>query len=207
MGNIIKVLVVDDHTIVRTGLTSLLGAKKDIEVVGEASSGTLAIAKALQTHPDVIVMDLMMPKKDGIATTRELAKRLPSAKVLILTSFGSSDNITRALDAGAAGAILKSASNAELVSAIQTVAAGRRFIAEDIEQLLTKDPPLPKLSQRQSELLESISRGLTNQEAAKQFGISPNSVKRHLQILFSKIGASNRSEAATIALRKHLLKV
>ena len=203
----IRILVVDDHSIVRTGLISLLGTKDGLQVVGEASTGDEAIEKARTTHPDVIVMDLMMPGKDGAATTAEIHRTNPDIRILILTSFATPDLIADALDSGASGALLKSSSNGELIDAIRTVAAGRRVVADDIEQLIGKDPPIAKLSQRQSEILESITRGLTNQEMSKQFGISPNSVKRHLQILFDKLGASNRSEAASIALRKHLLKV
>lgn len=206
MADKIKVLVVDDHSIVRTGLVSLLGTKEDIKVVGDAASGDEAIEKAVRLKPNVVVMDLMMPGKDGVEATREMLT-LTSAKILILTSFGSSDEIANALNAGASGAILKSCNNSELVEAIRSVARGKRTVADDIEQMLMEDPPIQKLSPRQTEILESITRGLSTQQIATQFGISPNSVKRHLRLLFDKIGASNKAEAATIAIKKHLLKM
>ena len=113
----IKVLIADDHAIVRMGLASLLGAKSDIEVVGEANNGEVAVRKAVKLMPDVVVMDLMMPKMDGVAATRALHERLPSAKVLLLTTFGTSDRLVRSLEAGASGAIMKSTTNSALIGA------------------------------------------------------------------------------------------
>lgn len=203
----IKVLVADDHAIVRTGLVALLGRADDIEVVGEASDGNSAVAKALKLNPDVIVLDLVMPQKDGVAATAELHEKRPDMKILILTSFGTSEEISKALMSGAHGAILKSSPNAELVTAIRRVAAGKRAVSPEIENMLANDPPVPDLSPRQREILESITRGLTNNQIALQFDISPESVKTHIAKLFEKLGAATRSEAVSIALRRHLLKI
>lgn len=205
--NRIKVLVADDHAIVRTGLVSLLSRAADIEVVGEASDGASAVAKASRLLPDVVVMDLVMPKKDGVAATAELHKRHPEMKILILTSFGNSEDISKAFAAGASGALLKNVPNGEIVAAIRRIAAGRRAVSPDIELMLENDPPVPDLSPRQREILESITRGLTNAQIALQFDISPESVKTYIARLFDKLGASNRSEAITIAIRRHLLKI
>lgn len=206
MGKI-KILVADDHAIVRVGLVTLLSRVPDFEIVGEAGNGAVAVSKALKLAPDVVVLDLVMPKMDGVAATAALHEKLPNAKVLILTSFGTSEDISRALNAGAVGAILKNAANSELVSAIRRVAAGKRTISPEIENMLANDPPVPELSPRQRDILESIMRGLTNNQIAMQFEISPESVKTHIAKLFEKIGAASRSEAVSIALRKQLLKI
>lgn len=203
----IKVLIADDHAIVRMGLASLLGAKSDIEVVGEASNGEIAVRNALKTGPDVIVMDLMMPKMDGVEATCELHKKMPSARVLLLTTFGTSDRLVRALEAGAAGAIMKSTTNSALIAAIRSVAAGKRVIDEDIRRLVAEAYETRELSPQQAKILESITRGLTNREIASQFSISPESVKTQIARLLEKIGAANRSEAASIAIKKHMLKL
>ena len=206
MGKI-RILVADDHAIVRVGLVTLLGRVPDFEIVGEAGNGAVAVSKALKLAPDVVVLDLVMPKMDGVEATAALHEKLPSTKVLILTSFGTSEDLSRALNAGAIGAILKNAANSELVAAIRRVAAGKRTVSPEIENMLANDPPVPELSPRQRDILESITRGLTNNQIAMQFEISPESVKTHIAKLFEKIGAASRSEAVSIALRKHLLKI
>ena len=203
----IKVLVADDHAIVRTGLVSLLSRSADIDVVGEASNGAAAVTKSARLMPDVVVMDLVMPKKDGVAATAELHERFPGMKILVLTSFGTSKDIAKALAAGANGALLKSVPNSEIVAAIRRIAAGRRVVSPEIEHMLENDPPVPDLSPRQRDILESITRGLTNAQIALQLDISPESVKTHIAKLFEKLGAASRSEAASIALRRHLLKI
>lgn len=207
MSNKIRILVADDHSIVRMGLVSLLETKDDLEVVGEAGNGETAVTKALKLTPDVVIMDLMMPKMGGAEATEAIHAQNPGIKVLILTTFGTSDEISRALDAGASGAIMKSATNGELVSAIRTVAAGKRIIADDIRRQSKGNPMIPSLTPRQLEVLNSVSRGFTNREIADQFGISPESVKTHLENIFVRIGASSRSEAVAIALRNQLLKI
>lgn len=206
MGKI-RILVADDHAIVRVGLVTLLGRVPDFEIVGEAGNGAVAVSKALKLAPDVVVLDLVMPKMDGVEATTVLHEKLPDTKVLILTSFGTSEDLSRALNAGAVGAILKNAANSELVSTIRRVAAGKRTVSPEIENMLANDPPVPELSPRQRDILESITRGLTNNQIAMQFEISPESVKTHIAKLFEKIGAASRSEAVSIALRKHLLKI
>ena len=203
----IRVFLVDDHALMRQGLISLLGTRKDIEVVGDAESGEAALRKAPRLKPAVIIMDLIMPGMDGAEATRQLRQVLPEAHVLILTSFGTADGIAQALDAGASGAILKTVKLPALAEAIRTVASGGKAIAPEIQQMLDETTPIPPLSPRQNEILESIVRGLTNKDIAKKLGISAPMVNEHLTALFAKIGAANRTEAVTIALRKHLLKI
>ena len=207
MSGKIKVLIADDHAIVRMGLAALLSAKKDIEVVGQSRNGEAAVRDTVRLAPDVVIMDLMMPKKDGIAATSEIKSKRPETKIIILTTFATSDGIMKALEAGATGAILKNAENASLVTMIRKVAAGECVLAPEVDELLREDPPVEKLTPRQAEVLESLSRGLTNKDIARQLGISDRSVDEHVEALLQKIGASNRTEAVVIALRKHLLKI
>lgn len=202
----IKVLIADDHTIVRAGLTALLGTEKDIEVIGEAKNGAEAVSNAVGLQPDIVIMDLMMPKMDGVEATKELLRKAPSVKTILLTTYGTSDGIAHALKAGARGAVLKNADNSELAKAIRIVAQGGDYISPDIRQQLAADPPVPDLTPRQSEILESMVRGLTDRDIAALLGLSPESVSEHVGAIRQKIGAANRTEAVAIAMRKYLLK-
>ena len=202
----VRVLIADDHSVVRMGLASLLGTAKNVEIAGEAVNGEDAVRKAQKLRPDIVIMDLVMPKKDGVAATEEILSAAPETKVLILTTFGTSDDIARALKVGAMGAVMKSATNRELLAAVQSVAQGKRFVSAEVEGILANDPPIPELSQRQREILESISRGLTNKEIATALDISLESVKSHVKVILEKLEASSRTEAAAIAQRKNLLK-
>ena len=207
MKDKIRVLIADDHTIVRMGLTALLDTEKDIEVVGQAKNGVEALAESRRLNPDIVIMDLMMPKKDGVEATTELKDMQPAVKVIILTTFGTSDGIAHAIACGAVGAVLKNAEDTELVTAIRKVAAGGRYISPEIKQQLENDPPVPELTPRQMQVLQSMTRGLTNRDIAKQLGIRQDGVNIHVNAILQKIGAANRTEAVAIALRKHLLKL
>ena len=203
----IRVLIADDHAIVRMGLASILGTKRDLEVVGDAEDGADAVRKAQKLRPDVVLMDIVMPEMDGAAATEEIRRLLPTVKVLILTSFGEADGIAHALEAGASGALMKNVDYSELVEAIRTIANGGKVIAPEIERMLRESPPLPGLTDRQREILLSMSRGLTDADIAKQLDLTPNSVREHVTTIFKKLGAANKTEAVAIALRKHLLKI
>ena len=203
----IKILIADDHAIVRIGLSALLKTEPDLSVVGVAKDGEEAVAEALRLKPAVIVMDLMMPKKNGVEATAAIHEKLPDTKIVILTTFAASDGIKHALDAGATGAVMKTAEDAELVSIIRAVASGGKVISDEIQQLLTEDPPAEELTPRQLEILESVTRGFTNADIAKQLGLREQSVKEHISAILLKIGAANRSEAVAITMRKHLLKI
>ena len=205
--NKIKVLVADDHKIVRIGLKALISQQKDLVCVGEADDGNDAVRKALKLKPDVITMDLMMPGKDGETATAELRERLPSAKVVILTSFSTSDGILAALDAGASGALMKTTADTTLLTAIRAVAEGKTFISPEVRKLMANDPPIPRLSDRQKDVLQSLTQGLTNKEIAQRFGLCKGRVEELVTAIFLKLGASNRAEAVAVALRKQLLKI
>ena len=203
----ITILVVDDHAIARVGLVSLLETEPGLEVVGQAENGKEAIALTKKLKPSVIIMDLVMPQVDGVAATREIHANFPDAKILILTTFSDSDDIAHALEAGAIGALMKNTSISDLISAIRAVAKGKRYVAPEIDQMIRESPPVPELTDRQREILHSVTRGLTNHDIAQQLGITIDCVKDHVNVILTKIGAANRSEAVAIALRKHLLKI
>jgi DNA-binding NarL/FixJ family response regulator len=202
-----QILIADDHAVMRMGLTALFDTVPEFKIIGEASNGLEAADKTHTLKPDIIIMDLMMPIMDGVAATRKIQQDIPNTKVLLLTTFGTSDGIAQALAAGATGAILKSASNEELITAVHTVASGKLFIAKDVQKLLKNEPPVQPLTERQLEILSFVTRGLTNQDIAKALGIRVDSVGQNLSTIFAKLGAANRAEATSIALRKHLLKI
>ena len=207
MTKTIKVLLADDHAIMRMGLSSLMETARDIAVVGEADDGESAVRKSLKLQPDVVIMDLMMPVMDGVEATAEIRRRLPGTKVLILTTFGTADGIAHALNAGASGALMKNVEYSKLLDAIRRIDRGERIVSPEIEAHIAEHPPLPGLTPRQREILESITKGLTNADIAKQLGIRIDSVQEHISAILLKLGASTRSEAVAIVLRKHLLKV
>lgn len=204
--NKISILVADDHKIVRMGLKSLFAAAKDLSVVGEADNGVATVRQALRLQPDVIVMDLMMPQKDGVAATAEIHAKLPETRIVVLTSYSTSDTIAAALASGASGAIMKSADDETLLTAVRAVAEGRTFISPEVRGILAVDPPAPTLSPRQQEVLVLLAKGFNNTEIASQLGISRTVVKEHVENLLVKLEAANRTEAAAIALRKGLVK-
>ena len=202
----ISILIADDHLIVRTGLAALLGTEHDFLVVGQAKNGIEAVRETIRLQPDVVIMDLMMPRKDGVEATAEITAKAPSARIILLTTFGTSDGIAHGLAAGAKGAILKNADNTELVKAIRKVAKGGEFLSQEIQQQLLADPPIPKLTPRQKEILTQMVRGLTDRDIAHLFGIRQDGVNDHVSAILAKLGAANRTEAVAIAMRKHIVE-
>ena len=201
----IRILLADDHKLLRMGLTALLRYESGLTIVGEASDGEEAVRETARLKPDVVIMDLAMPGVDGVCATQRIHAAQPGVKILILTTFGTSADVAHAIAAGASGAIMKDASNDELIAAIRTVAAGGTAFSSEIRRSVVADPP-PSLTDRQREILLAITRGLTNKNIAALLGIGPDRVKQHIAALLAKIGAANRTEAVAIALRKQLLK-
>lgn len=200
----ISILIADDHEVVRTGLATILSFQKDFSVVGQAVNGEDAVLLAKRLLPDVAVMDLMMPVKNGVTATAEILADSPATRILILTTFATSAEVHRALDAGALGVISKDMPNKFLVAAIHSVATGKRFFSPDVESLLDAEKAHP-LTSRQLEILEALTRGLSNNDIAKILNISEDGVKAHMKTLFAKLNVSNRLEAASYALKNQLV--
>ena len=207
MGNRIKVLLVDDHLVVRMGIAAIISFEKDLVVIGETGNGIDAVRLARELKPDVIVMDLMMPKMSGADATVEILKENPAAKVLALTTFGTSIEIRKMLDAGAVGALVKTSSQTEIIDAIRSVAAGRHVISKEISNSLKVAPDAPKLSSRQIEVMNLVAKGFANNDIARILNISVNSVKDHLKNIYTILDVSSRTEAATIAINLKLISV
>lgn len=201
-----SVLLVDDHSVVRMGLAAIINIEKDLKVCGEAESGAEAVKLAREMRPDVVVMDFMMPGMDGAEATAAVLRASPESKVIVLTTYGTSADIARALKAGATGAVTKNLANDELADAIRATARGERKLSAEIEASLSEAESDNGLTARQREVLDSIMRGLSNDDIAKMLGISKVRVKQHLAALYQKLGAANRAEAVAIALRRQLLK-
>ena len=194
-----RVFLVDDHTIMRNGLVSLLGTCPEIDVIGASGDGDSALKEIVDLKPDVVIMDILMPGMDGIEATRRLVDAWPEAKVMALTTLGTSDAFESVMAAGALGAILKTADLPEMRKAIATVAS------PEVEQIMADDPPLPHMTARQQEILRLAAKGLSNSDISKVVGVSAPVVNEHLRAAFSKLGAANRTEAVAIALRKNLM--
>ena len=206
-GNRISVLLADDHIVVRVGIAAIISFEQDIVVVGEADDGVEAVQLARELKPDVIVMDLMMPRLDGVGATLEILRENPEAKILALTTFGASRNIRDMLDAGAAGALVKTSSQTEIIAAIREVARGGRVISKEIENSLKAAAPAPGLSARQIEVLGLVAKGCSNHDVARILGISVNSVKDHLKNIYAILDVSSRAEATALAVNLKLVTV
>ena len=204
MSEKITLLLVDDHSIVRIGLKALINYQKDMSVVGEAKNGEEAIRLVRKLQPDVVIMDLMMPKLNGADATKQVLCEYPNTKIIILTSYGTSADLARAVANGAVGAQIKDAPPENLLAAIRSVVLGKTAYASELKPLLMEPPP--ELTDLQLKMLGSVVRGLSNTEIATEFGLSLISTKRKLAAIFLALGAANRAEAAGIALQKHLLK-
>ena len=205
MATELKLLIADDHQIVRMGLATILAKEPGIKVVGEAKNGIEAVRLAKELKPDVILMDLIMPKKNGVQATPEILADNPETKILILTTFGTADEVRQALDVGASGVIVKDTLHQDIISAIKDVKAGKRVISAEIQKHLDAYPARPQLSSRQREVLTLAAKGMTTKEIADILNIGTDGVNAHLRIIFSRLGASSRTEAVSIAIRHHLI--
>jgi len=202
----IKVLLVDDHPVVREGLRGMLSGEDDLQIVAEASGAAEAVAAVRKHHPDVVLMDLRMPGADGVeATARVLAQR-PQTKVVVLTTYETDSDILRAVEAGAAGYLLKDASRQDLAQAIRAAARGETVLAPSVAAKLVSRMRAPvDLSPREIEVLRLVARGHTNAEIGRELFISEATVKTHLLRTFGKLGVSDRTAAVTSALERGIL--
>jgi NarL family two-component system response regulator LiaR len=209
----ISVLLVDDHAVVREGLRSLLEVQDGIEVVGEAVDGEAAVREAEARRPDVVLMDLVMPRLDGVGAMRELRRRLPSARVIVLTSFADDDRLLPAIQAGAAGYLLKDADPREVVRAVRAAHRGDALldpsVAARLVDAIAQPPgtePSERLTPREQQVLAQIARGLPNKLIARELGISEKTVKTHVGHVLAKLGVSDRTQAALQAVRRGLVE-
>jgi DNA-binding NarL/FixJ family response regulator len=202
---VIRVVIAEDHALVRAGLTDLLGNRDDVEVVGEAGNGEEAVARAIELAPDVVLMDLSMPEVDGIEATRRIAAEAPDANVVVLTSFSDRDRILQALDAGAVGYLLKDLEPDELHRGIQAAARGESPLAPKAAHAVisarSEARPSVDLSAREREVLALVAEGLPNKLIARRLEISEKTVKAHLTRVFNAIGVTDRTQAALWAQR------
>lgn len=201
----IRILIADDHKLMRMGLVSLFNVQKDMTVVGEAEDGETAVRYAAELKPDIAIVDLMMPKMNGAEATAAMLANNPGIGIVILSSFANSFDMARAISNGARGAQAKEAPTEDLVDAVRTVAAGGTAIAPDIMEYAKENVP-PPLTEKQMAILTSVTRGLSNKDIALELGVSPVVVKKQLSVIFAKLGAATRAEAASIAIQKHLIK-
>jgi DNA-binding NarL/FixJ family response regulator len=206
----IRVLVADDHPIVRSGIVGLLGAADDIDVVGEAADGAAAVELAGQFRPDVVLMDLRMPRLDGAAATAAILAADPAVRVLILTTYESDDQILGAIAAGASGYLLKAAPQAEIIEGVRSVAGGQTVLAPVIaarlvQRVRTDAAPAPRLSARELDVLRLVAAGQSNPEIGRSLFIGEATVKTHLLHVFEKLGVSDRTRAVTLAMELKLL--
>lgn len=212
MGDIIRILIVDDHAIVRKGLRTLLASEPGFEVIGEAANGLEGVEFARENRPDIILMDLVMPKMDGITALTEISKISPRPRVIVITSFGEDDKIFPALRAGAAGFLLKDTSPQDLLQSIRDVSAGKPSLHPSIASRLMQhvaptereEDTLEILTDREIEVLKLVARGLSNLEIAGRMVISDRTVSTHLSNILEKLHLENRTQAALFALRKGL---
>jgi DNA-binding NarL/FixJ family response regulator len=207
---LIRLLIADDHPVVRDGLRAMLATQPDMELVGEAATGTQAVAQARALRPDVVLMDLQMPELDGpdaIATLREQA---PEVRVLVLTTYGTDADITRAVDAGATGYLLKDAPREQLFGAIRAAARGESVLSPSVATRVLgrmRAPAEEALSPRELEILQAVARGLSNKDIGRQLYVSEATVKTHLLRVFSKLGVDDRTAAVTVALERGIIRL
>lgn len=198
-------LVADDHVVVRMGIASIISFERDLSVVGEAEGGEEAVRLVRELKPDVTVMDLMMPKMGGAEAIAEIRRADPEARILVLTTFGASLEMKRAMDAGALGAVAKTSTPEKIIAAIRAVAAGRRAVSREIEQGLRTIGDIPGLSARQLEILKLVAKGYSNPEVAGILDIGVDAVKDHLTNIYARLGVSSRTEAAAFAAANNML--
>lgn len=211
----IRVLIVDDHPVVREGLAGMLATQPDLDVVGEAANGLEGVKLAHSLNPDLILMDLQMPNMDGAAAIRQIRKELPDCRILVLTAFDTDERILHSIEAGAQGYLLKGAPRDELFRAIRVVAEGGSLLQPSVAakllnrvgQMLKQDEATEHLTDREMEVLRLLVRGNRNKEIAEQLIISERTVKFHVGVIFQKLSVSNRAEAVSRAIQAGLVKL
>jgi DNA-binding NarL/FixJ family response regulator len=207
LTEVLGILCVDDHPLVRKGIAAILANEKDMKLIAEAGSGAEAVEAFRKFHPDVTLMDLRMPGVDGIEATKEIRKIDPEAKIIALTSYDGDQEIYRALEAGVRGYILKESVHTEIVRAIRVVHSGKRLMPPEVAERLSEHFPQVALTPREIEVLQHVAKGLGNKEIGVRLGTAAGTVKMHLQNILSKLGASDRTHAVTLAIRRGIIHI
>ena len=199
-GRKIRIVLADDHLVVRMGIASIISYEDDLEVVAEASDGREAVRLAKQLRPDIVLMDLVMPHMGGVEATAAIRAACPDTRVIILTTYGTPSDLKSAMDAGACGALSKTSSQREIIDALRKTASGRQVVSREFVHSLKTAAEPPKLSLRQLETLTYIAKGFSNQEVADMLGISIDTVKDYLKTIYGRLGVSTRAEAVSLAV-------
>ena len=207
MSTPITVLCVDDHPLVRKGIASILANEADIKLVAEAGNGQEAVEAFRKFHPEVTLMDLRMPGGDGIEATKQIRQIDPDAKILALTSYDGDQEIYRALEVGVRGYLLKEMVHTEIVRAIRVVHSGKRLMPPEVAERLSEHFPQVALTPREIEVLQHVAKGYGNKEIGIRLGTAAGTVKMHLQNILSKLGASDRTHAVTLAIRRGIIYI
>ena len=203
----IRILIADDHYIVRMGLVALVSTEPDMEVVAEAADGNQALEQFTKHHPDLVLLDLRMPGKGGIQTMLEIRKLFPAARILVLSAFDGDEDIFRALHAGAQGYVLKNSTGDKLVPALRAVAAGQNWIPKDVASQLASRKMWEELTPREVQVLNELAKGLANKEIADILNISEHTVKDHLKNILGKLHVADRTEAVTTAIQRGIIQL
>jgi DNA-binding NarL/FixJ family response regulator len=205
MSDPIRIMIVEDHAVVRQGLAALLRTMPDFEIVAEASDGQESIEMFRTRKPDVTLMDLRLPRMNGVDAITHIRAEFPQARIIVLTTFDGDEDIYRALQAGARGYLLKGMTGDELMEAIRSVYAGKSRIPAPVAERLAERMAAPELTTRETEVLELIVGGNSNKEIAAALFISEATVKTHINSLLSKLGVTDRTQAATTALQRGIV--
>jgi len=204
----IRILIADDHAVVRDGLASVLDFQADMKVVGHAKDGREAVERFRELRPDVAIMDLAMPMLDGVQAIAAIHKEFPEARIVVLTTYDGDESIYRALENGAKGYLLKDCSTADLLDAVRTVHSGGAHVsAQAASRLAARAMAGPSLSARETEVLQLIAKGKSNKEIAAQLFISEGTVKTHVLSIHEKLGVGDRTEAVVVAIRRGIIRV
>lgn len=201
----IRVLVVDDHPLMRVGIAAIIDESSDMCTVGQAGNGTEAVRLFSELRPDIVVMDLKLPGLSGVEAIRSIRRKDPNACVIVLTTYEGDEDIHQALEAGARGYIIKGMSHEVLIEGLRRVRQGRRFVPAPVAQILQSRVPDSNLSPREREVLELIVGGKSNKEISEELGISQATVKTHIRLIFGRMGVSDRTQAAVAALQRGLI--
>jgi len=205
--NVIRVLIADDHPVVREGLAAILRSEPDIQVVAEATDGAHACALYDQYLPDAVILDLRMPRKDGLQVVTELtSSRRPKPRIIVMTTYETEDDVRRALQAGAKSYLVKGALPEQILETVRRVAAGEALVPSKIASVLTESLARPKLSPRELQVLRELAAGNSNKEIGQLLQITEHTVKAHVKSILVKLGATGRTEAIAIAIKRGLIR-